>query len=53
METLLNQIWHHLPTEEIVQLLKTSPGQGLSAFEVKHRQEHFGPNAITAQKAMR
>ncbi len=52
MESLLNQHWHHLPAEEIAQLLKTSPGQGLSSFEVKHRQEHFGPNAITAQKTM-
>jgi cation-transporting P-type ATPase F len=52
MESLLNQHWHHLPAEEITQLLKTSPSQGLSAFEVKHRQEHFGPNAITVQKTM-
>ncbi|MEW6515571.1 MAG: cation-transporting P-type ATPase [candidate division FCPU426 bacterium] len=52
MESLLNRHWHHLPAEEIIQLLKSSPSRGLSAFEVKHRQTHFGPNAITAQKAM-
>ena len=47
MQTLLGKHWHHLPAEEILQLLETNTECGLDRFEVKHRQEHFGRNVIT------
>ncbi|MCX7919051.1 MAG: cation-transporting P-type ATPase [bacterium] len=50
METLLGKHWHHLPTQEIIELLDTDPQKGLDLFEVKRRQEHFGPNQLTPRK---
>ena len=50
MNTLIDKHWHHLPVEEVVDLLDTNPEKGLDQFEVKHLQETFGPNAITAKK---
>jgi cation-transporting ATPase F len=50
METLIDRHWHHLPAEEVVDLLDGNPGKGLDQFRVKHLQETFGPNAITAKK---
>ena len=50
MKTLLDEHWHHLPENEIVELLETSTIQGLDTFEIRHRQEQFGPNLITPKK---
>ena len=50
MNTLIGKHWHHLPAEEVVDLLDGNPERGLDQFEVKHLQETFGPNAITAKK---
>jgi len=50
MESLIGRHWHHLPANEVVDLLETNPDRGLDLFTVKHRQEHFGPNAVTARK---
>lgn len=50
METLLAKHWHHIPTEDIASLLESDLRDGLSVFEVKHRQAHFGPNMVTVQK---
>jgi Ca2+-transporting ATPase len=41
--------WHHLPVEEVFDLIDTDPEAGLDLFEVKHRQERFGPNALSAR----
>ena len=49
MEKLMAKHWHHMPGEEVVDLLQTSPEGGLDEFEVKRRQEHFGPNVITGK----
>ena len=46
MQTILGKHWHHLPPEEIVDLLDTDPDKGLDSFEVGHRQQRFGPNAL-------
>ena len=51
MNTLLGKHWHHIPSQEVLDLLDTNAQQGLDTFEVKHRQERFGPNALTARKA--
>jgi len=50
MESLIGKHWHHIAADEVVDLLETSLNEGLDLFSVKHRQEHFGPNAVTARK---
>ena len=50
MQTLLSKHWHHLPTDEVLQLLETDPQTGLDIFQVKHRQERFGPNVLTPRR---
>ena len=50
MDTLLGKHWHHLPTDEVIDLLDTNWQQGLDIFDVKHRQERFGLNVLTPKK---
>ncbi len=47
---LIGKHWHHLPAEEVVDLLDGNPEKGLDQFAVKHLQDTFGPNAISAKK---
>jgi len=47
---LISRHWHHLPINEVVELLEGNREQGLDRFAVERRRETFGPNAITAQK---
>ena len=50
MDNLIDKHWHHLPTDEVVDLLGSDSGKGLDMFEIKHRLEYFGPNTISARK---
>ena len=50
MQTLLSKHWHHLPVEEVQEILETDTEHGLDRFEVQHRQTRFGPNALTPRK---
>jgi cation-transporting ATPase F len=50
MQTLLSHHWHHLQADELLGILETDVHGGLDIFEVKHRQERFGPNALTPKK---
>jgi Ca2+-transporting ATPase len=50
VDNLIAKRWHHLPAEEVVELLDGKPEKGLDLLAVKHLQESFGPNAITAKK---
>jgi len=50
MSLILHNHWHHLPTEEIIELLDANPDTGLDMLEVKHRQHRFGLNQITPKK---
>lgn len=50
IETIIGKHWHHLPVEEVEELLESDLNGGLDRFAVSHRQESFGPNAITARK---
>lgn len=50
MEGLFCQHCHHLPVEEVAQIIETDVARGLSAFDVKHRLERFGPNVVTVKK---
>lgn len=49
METLIGKHWHHLPENEVTDLLASSTEQGLDIFEVEHRQQRFGPNQLTVK----
>jgi Ca2+-transporting ATPase len=50
METIIGKHWHHLPADEILDLLESDREKGLDVFEVEHRQKQFGPNVITPKK---
>ena len=50
MKTLLGKHWHHLPTDEVIDLLDTNIQRGLDIFEVKHRQDRFGFNELKPNK---
>ncbi|HOD04551.1 MAG TPA: cation-transporting P-type ATPase [Anaerolineaceae bacterium] len=50
MNKLLGKHWQHLPPKEVVELLDSNIERGLDLFEVKHRQERFGLNALTPKK---
>jgi cation-transporting P-type ATPase F len=50
MKPLLEKHWHHLPQEELLDLLDTNLDKGLDQFEVEHRQQNFGPNTLTERK---
>ena len=50
MDTLISKHWHHLPADEVIDLLDSDKVKGLDLFEVENRRKHFGPNAITGKK---
>ena len=50
MNSLLGKHWHHLPDDEVLDLLDSDIQQGLDMFEIKHRQEHFGSTCLTPKK---
>ena len=50
METLIGKHWHHLPDDEVLDLLESDRKTGLDLFEIEHRTKHFGPNLITMRK---
>ena len=50
MDTLLGKHWHHLPADEVLDLLDTDIRQGLDIFEIKHRRDRFGLNVLTPKK---
>ncbi len=50
MDTLISRHWHHLPAEEIIDLLDSDQEEGLDLFEVDNRQHHFGANIISGEK---
>ncbi|MFZ4779453.1 MAG: cation-transporting P-type ATPase, partial [Terrimicrobiaceae bacterium] len=50
MNSLLGKHWHHLATDEVLDLLTTNTQNGLDVFEVKHRQQRFGLNVLTSKR---
>jgi cation-transporting ATPase F len=50
MQVQLGKHWHHLPVDEVVELLETNLDLGLDLFDTKHRQERFGRNVLTPRK---
>jgi len=51
MESLFDKHWHHLPIQEVEDLLDSNIEKGLDLFEVKHRQNRFGFNVLTPKKS--
>lgn len=43
-------VWHHIPFSKAAELLRVDPKTGLSAQEIRQRQEQFGFNKLTPQK---
>jgi cation-transporting ATPase F len=50
METFILEQWHHLPADEVIDLLESDREKGLDPFKVDHRQKRFGSNVITGKK---
>lgn len=50
MEELICRHCHQIPPEEAAILLETDLNKGLSLFEVRRRQEFFGPNLVSERK---
>ena len=50
MKPMTDTVWHQLPAEEVIESLGVNLKTGLSAEEVRNRQQEFGPNQMTAQK---
>jgi len=50
MEKLLGKHWHHLPADEVLDLLESNRDRGLDLFEIEERHQRFGDNVITTQK---
>jgi magnesium-transporting ATPase (P-type) len=50
MNTLLEKHWHHLPKDEVLDLLDTKEKSGLDRFEIEERRQQFGPNVLTPHK---
>ncbi len=50
MKPLMEKHWHHLPRDEVLELLDTDAKKGLDRFEVEERQQNFGPNVLTQRK---
>ena len=46
METLIGKHFHHLPPEEVLELLESNPEYGLDIFEIESRKNQFGPNSL-------
>ncbi len=50
MKTAMQKHWHHLPQEEVLNLLDTNQKKGLTQLEVSKRQQDYGPNLLTQKK---
>jgi cation-transporting ATPase F len=50
--SLLEKHWHHLPANEVAELLGSDLAHGLNADEVARRQETFGANLLTPKAGM-
>lgn len=49
MDALIAKHWHHLPADEVVDLLESDSAKGLDIFTTENRLEEFGPNMITVK----
>lgn len=50
MDKILGKHWHHMPIEEVTELLETNTEKGLDLFEIEERKKRFGSNEISKKK---
>lgn len=50
MQADLRQHWHHLPGDEVLELLETRIDRGLDTFAVEERRLQFGSNILTRKR---
>ena len=50
MQELSKTSWHSLPAEQVVEMFRTDPKQGLDSSEANNRLQKFGENAISVKK---
>ncbi|MDI3492663.1 MAG: cation-transporting P-type ATPase [Desulfomicrobiaceae bacterium] len=50
MDFSVAKIWHHLPVEEVLDLLQVDPAKGLGPLQAERRRAQFGPNRLTTRK---
>ena len=53
MERILDDHAHHVPADQVLDLLGVDAGKGLDLFEVARRRERFGANALSQRKGTR
>ena len=44
--------WHHVPADEVLQVLQVDLATGLDEPEVQRRRQEFGPNQVTARRGI-
>jgi cation-transporting P-type ATPase F len=49
-ENLVCEHCHHAEVDQILEMLGTDLSKGLDRFEVEHRRQRFGPNALTERR---
>ncbi len=50
MDCFSGNLWHHLPSKEILDTFQVDPDKGLDTLQVKWRADEFGPNALTTRR---
>ena len=50
MQELSKTSWHSLPVEQVAEMLRTDPKQGLSLSEGNNRLQKFGENTMSVKK---
>ncbi|HOY73799.1 MAG TPA: cation-transporting P-type ATPase [Deltaproteobacteria bacterium] len=50
MDQLIGKHWHHMPADEVLDILESDSEKGLDLFEVGERRARFGENVITTKK---
>ncbi len=49
-QNLVCEHCHHAEADQILEMLGTDLSKGLDRFEVEHRRQRFGPNALTERR---
>jgi Ca2+-transporting ATPase len=52
MERILDDHAHHVPAEQVMELMDVEAHRGLDLFEVARRRERFGANTLTERKGV-
>jgi len=50
IDELIGHHWHHLPGDDVCELLETHPERGLGELAVRHRQTSIGYSWLTSRK---